>query len=75
MRALLAGFLLPLIAIGMGSSLTAKNTTDRIASFLPTASISDNQIILSFYDAKAECTVGQVCILFCCTLCVRSAFV
>ena len=67
---LLAGFILLPIAIGMGSSPTAKSDTDRIASFLPTATVSAYQLILSSYDAKAECTVGQVCILFCCTVCV-----
>ena len=67
---LLAGFILLPIGTGMGSSPTAKTATDRIASFLPTATVSAYQLILSSYDAKAECTVGQVRIPFCCTVCV-----
>jgi hypothetical protein len=67
---LLAGFILLPKAIGMGSSPTAKSATDRIASFLPTATVSAYQLILSSYDAKADCTIGQVRIPFCCTVCV-----
>ncbi len=65
----LTGFILLPIAIGMGSSITAKGATDRIASFLPTATVSAYQLILSSYDAKEECTVGQVCILLRCAVC------
>ena len=42
-------------------SITAKHATDRIASFLPTATVAAYQLILSSYPLKGECSVGQVC--------------
>ena len=40
--------------------MTAKEATDRIASFLPTATTAAFQLILSAYPQNGVCTVGQV---------------
>ena len=55
----LAGFVSLPIAI-MSNQLTAKSATDRIASFLPTATVAAYQLILSSYPLKDCCSVGQV---------------
>ena len=54
-------FPLPLLlGAWMTTKMTAKDATDRIASFLPTATTAAFQLILSAYPQNGVCTVGQV---------------
>ena len=55
------GFLAVATGFAAIMSITAKHATDRIASFLPTATVAAYQLILSSYPLKGECSVGQVC--------------
>ena len=61
------GFLAVATGIAVIMSITAKHAADRIASFLPTATVAAYQLILSSYPLKDECSVGQVCNV-CCSL-------
>ena len=52
----------PAVATGLAAamSINVKHATDRIASFLPTATVAAYQLILSSYPLKQECDAGQV---------------
>ena len=65
--ALATGFLAIAIALAAIMSATAKDATDRIASFLPTATVAAYQLILSSYPLDG-CNVGQVCTFVYCTM-------
>ena len=51
------------VATGFAATMSssAKHATDRIASFLPTATVAAYQLILSSYSLKGQCSVGEVC--------------
>lgn len=62
--AALAGLLIILllmpIAVMASSQASKKEATDRIASFLPTATVTALQLIISSYPQNGQCTMGQV---------------
>ena len=58
--ALLAFPLLLLLRALLTTRMTPKDATDRIASFLPTATTAAFQLILSAYPQNGVCYAGQV---------------
>ncbi len=59
--AVATGFLAVATGFAAAMSSSAKHATDRIASFLPTATVAAYQLILSSYSLKGQCSVGEVC--------------